>query len=179
LYKIEPLYLFLYGLFKMNSTNIYENDAEFDEIDSLLMKIQQQNEIDDFINRGVYPERLQSKYSASLTVKPLISRCIDDTVVTVLNTPEYKPSIVSVSDVYYITRRIHNKLASLEDELQILNLVVNKTETCPICIERIDYNNCVHPSCGHCICLPCFTQNIRQNEYTSHLCSVCRSNLLL
>ena len=40
----------------MNSTNIYENDAEFDEIDSLLMKIQQQNEIDDFINRGIYPE---------------------------------------------------------------------------------------------------------------------------
>lgn len=165
----------------MNSTNIYENVAEFDEIDSLLMKIQQQNEIDDFINRGIYPERLKSKCSAPLSIRPLLPTCVDNNVVTLSNIHEYNSSIrsVSVSDIYTFTRRIHTKFVSLENELQKLNSDANHSDTCPICIEMIDYNNCVHPSCGHYICIPCFTQNIRQNTYTSDLCSICRSNLVV
>ena len=75
----------------MNSNNMYENDAEFVEIDNLLLKMKQENEINDFINRGIYPPRLQNKYSASLIIKPLLSTCLYNNEVTLNDTPEYKP----------------------------------------------------------------------------------------
>lgn len=160
---------------------MYENPTEFVELDNLLLKMKQENEIDDFINRGTYPDRLKGKYSAPLYISPLLPTCVDNNEVTLANIQEYNSSIrsLSVSDIYTFTRRIHTKMISLENELQKLNIDANHSDTCPVCIEMIDYNNCVHPSCGHYICIPCFTQNIRQNTYTSDLCSICRSNLVV
>jgi len=154
------------------------SDPSFVEVDALLSKICEQDEIDDYIYRGIYPERLKSKPIVSVNKSISLSATYHDIINIPLLDTDYVYHNTSLTDIYHITGNIGAKIDYLKYHLQLLDVDASKSDTCPICIEVIDMNNCVHPRCGHAVCIPCFTNNIRRNSYTPTLCSMCRSTIM-
>lgn len=158
-----------------------------DDIDEYLKKLHEQHEIEDFINNGIFPSRLQIKHKYKY-VPPL-----DDC--DILN--EQHDDILINN---YITRHIicdnlnhiKHSLYKLETELRYTterendrNNIGQKTtittneETninCPICMEKIEDRNYIIPKCGHKTCINCFVSNVVINHDTQcgNSCSLCR-----
>ena len=135
----------------------------FEEVDRLILRCKEEQEIKDYLERNIYPERLKNKH----VYKPI--------------PPIHKSPLPDIpyedSSVYYL--HIKNKLNNIDNLIYSLNNQINNSsETCPICICEINNTNIIIPSCGHKTCIGCFVSNLSQNKYTGNLCSICRTAII-
>lgn len=158
-----------------------------DDIDEYLKKIHEQHEIEDFINEGVYPSKLQIKhkykYIPPLDDYDILHEQHHDILLT-----KYITRHMICDDLEHMKR----SLSKLEAELRYTterendrNNIGQKTtittieETninCPICMEQIGDRNYIIPKCGHKTCINCFVTNIVINHdaQCGNSCSLCR-----
>lgn len=172
--KLKLVYHFLYviKLYEIKLSSKFTMETTYTEVDKLLKTIREQYEINDFINNGIYPERLYSKPPEYRTIKQssyMYNDIIYDNSIT--------PQLLDTG-VHHFTKQIKSKIHMLECELQLFKLSIT-LDSCPICMEQIEQNNCVYPRCGHQLCIPCFTSNLLLNTYTSKTCAVCRSEIVV
>ena len=135
----------------------------FEEVDRLILRCKEEQEIKDYLERNIYPERLKNKH----VYKPI--------------PPIHKSPLPDIpyedSSVYYL--HIKNKLNNIDNLIYSLNNQINNSsETCQICICEINNTNIIIPSCGHKTCIGCFVSNLSQNKYTGNLCSICRTAII-
>jgi len=141
---------------------------ELEDIDTFLQNIKDKQEIDDYINKGVYPDRLKSKpvikhIHTELNKIPVISTI---TLTKIDNT--FNENIMNKMDI------LENKI---KETLERENESKNDNE-CPICMEDMGINNYIVPICGHKVCMPCFIRNLKQNHNMSNNCCLCRKYII-
>ena len=135
----------------------------FEEVDKIILRCKEEQEMKDYLERNIYPTRLKKKH--------------------VYN---YIPSIrelpfpdISNEDCLPFYFHIQNKLNNIDNLIYSLKSQINhSSETCPICICDINDTNIMIPSCGHKTCIGCFVSNLTQNKHTGNLCSVCRTTIV-
>jgi len=136
----------------------------FDEVDKFILRCKEEQEMKDYLERDIYPERLKNKYVYKY-IPP-----INESSVPNIDCQEDNCS-------YYL--HIKNKLNIIDNLIYSLNNEIdNSPETCPICICHINDTNIIVPSCGHKTCISCFVSNLSYNKHTGNLCSVCRSSII-
>ena len=129
------------------------------------MKAEQ--EIKDYIDNGIYPDRFRTNHS--IIHMPKLQE---------IKTIDVDTSFVSPT---FDFRVINDKINKIE--LQIKNVVESeiveyKDNECPICMNDMGVNNYLVPVCGHKVCMNCFIKNIRQNKQQGHLCCLCRKDMI-
>jgi hypothetical protein len=132
----------------------------FEEVDKLIVSLREEQEMKDYLERNIYPERLIVNHTIKY-IPPIIEKDIPD-----IQCDDLTPYYDSVKNKLNI---IDNLIYSLKSSIQ------DTCETCPICICEITDTNVMIPSCGHKTCIRCFTSNLIQNKHTGNLCSICRS----
>ena len=138
------------------------------DVDKYIAYLKEKQEVDDFVSRGKYPDRLKStftkKYIPTLNErslkefhyeKPILFDEIDS-IFTSLNTIELE-----------LKREIRKENQTLCD----------KENECPICMKEIREKNYVIPNCGHRVCVNCFVINMKTNKNTGDLCCLCRQDI--
>jgi len=141
---------------------------ELEDIDTFLQNIKDKQEVDDFIKKGIYPDRLKSK--------PVVKHI--HTELNTLSTLHIVPSI-EIDNTFNIN--LMNKMNDLENKIKETlerENEVNNDNECPICMENIGNNNYIVPICGHRVCMNCFTNNIRHNNNMSHHCCLCITRII-
>jgi hypothetical protein len=138
-----------------------------EDIDEFINNLKAEQEIKDFIDNGIYPDRFRTNH------------CI-------IHMPKLQEIKTIDVDISYVTpifdfRVINDKIDKIE--LQIKNvvdieIVEYKDNDCPICMNDMGVNNYLVPVCGHKVCMNCFIKNIRQNKQQGHLCCLCRKNMI-
>ena len=138
-----------------------------EDIDELINNLKAEQEIKDFIDNGIYPDRFRTNHS-------------------IIHMPKLQEIKTIDPDTSYVTpafdfRVINDKIDKIE--LQIKNVVDSKIveykdNDCPICMNDMGVNNYLVPVCGHKVCMNCFIKNIRQNKQQGHLCCLCRKNMI-
>ena len=136
-----------------------------EEIDLFIKKCKEEQEMNDYIHKNIYPESLKSKKIHHY--KP--PRLDDNTIIDYIHNKNTVPN-----DPLKTGQKILDKVRKLEE---LLKENVDNRETCPVCLEPMN-NNFISPSCGHTICIGCFTANIRQNSANCELCCLCRRNIV-
>jgi hypothetical protein len=130
----------------------------------------EEQEVKDYINDGIYPKRLQ------FNNKPIkIYKNIKKEFVPITNIePQYEPIMNDSTDeeLLLCEKKLLGKIIQLERTLK-----EKMISECHVCFE-IMVNNYVSPSCGHHICIRCFTANIRQNSQNCEMCCLCRRNIV-
>lgn len=135
----------------------------FEEVDELLVSIREKQEVDDYLERNIYPERL--RVNKNIKYMPPINQ---------KDIPE-----VTCEDITPYINYVMNKLNSVDNLICSLKTSMhNSCESCPICMSDINDTNIVVPSCGHKTCIRCFTSNLIQNKHTGNLCSICRCAII-
>lgn len=146
------MYFLTYTYFKM-----------FEEVDKLIHDCKEEQEMKDFLEKNIYPERLKSKY-------------IYKDIPPIRNSPL---SYIVNEDSTFNYSYIINKLNEVDNLIHSLkNQINNCSKTCPICICEINNTNIIIPHCGHKTCIGCFVSNLAQNKHTGNLCSVCRATII-
>jgi len=131
-----------------------------EEVDKLILRCKEEQEMKDFLENNIYPTRTRDKYIYK-DVPPIRESPLPD--IPIQNeTPFYS--------------HIQNKLNNIDN--LIYSLTPKISETCPICICEINDTNIIIPSCGHKTCIGCFVSNLTQNKHTGHLCSICRTTIV-
>jgi len=147
--------------------NLTMND-DFEEIDNLIKKFKDEEEMNNYLNKGIYPLSLQT----SIHTTVLIPR-LDDIKTPIPITP--------IEIDYSYQKSLINKVNNLENavrETLMREIKENKENECPICLEDMGTNNFIVPSCEHKICIPCFIKNIKQNNNMSNNCCLCRKHIV-
>ena len=134
-----------------------------EEVDKLILRCKEEQEMKDFLENNIYPTRTRDKYIYK-DVPPIRESPLPD--IPIQNeTPFYS--------------HIQNKLNIIDNLIYSLPSPTNtSSETCPICICDINDTNIIIPSCGHKTCIHCFVSNLTHNKHTGHLCSVCRTTIV-
>jgi hypothetical protein len=137
----------------------------FEEVDKFILRCKEEQEMKDYLERNIYPERLKNKY---------IYKHIP---------PIYE---ISIPDIQYEENDNHSYYSNIKNKLNIIdnliyslnNVIDNSHEICPICICDINNTNIIIPSCGHKTCIGCFVSNLTHNKHTGNLCSICRTSIV-
>ena len=135
-----------------------------EEVDKLILRCKEEQEMKDFLEKNIYPTRTRDKYIYK-DVPPIRESPLPD--IPIQNeTPFYS--------------HIQNKLNNIDNLIYSLKTKMNHSppESCPICICDINDTNIIIPSCGHKTCIHCFVSNLTHNKHTGHLCSVCRTTIV-
>lgn len=171
-------------------------DNTMQKIDVYIKEMKEKQEVDDFINKGLYPDRLKGK-SKNIKYFPKL----DDNVRFIRNINVNKYSLtannIDKKKVMDTIQRLESSLNSIIDKenennnlLNILNngccsttstneTIENKYEkSCPICFEKLGENNYLVPSCGHKLCMNCFVLNIIKNKDSGGNCCICRKKII-
>tara|TARA_B100001287_G_scaffold252169_1_gene233915 strand:+ start:1303 stop:1731 length:429 start_codon:yes stop_codon:yes gene_type:complete len=135
-----------------------------EEIDLFIKKWKEEQEMSDYIHKNIYPESLKPKKIHNYKPLPLDELKINNDYLEDIQ-PKYE---------FKLEHTILDKLRNLEN---VLKENIDNRQTCPVCFESLN-NNFVSPSCGHSICIRCFTTNIRQNNVNCELCCLCRKNIV-
>ena len=138
-----------------------------ENIDDFINKMKADQEIKDYIDNGIYPDRFRTNHS--IIHMPKLQE---------IKTIDVDTSFVSPT---FDFRVINDKINKIE--LQIKNVVESeiveyKDNECPICMNDMGVNNYLVPVCGHKVCMNCFIKNIRQNKQQGHLCCLCRKDMI-
>ena len=138
-----------------------------EDIDELINNLKAEQEIKDYIDNGIYPDRFRTNHS-------------------IIHMPKLQEIKTIDPDTSYVTpafdfRVINDKIDKIE--LQLKNVVESeiveyRDNDCPICMNDMGVNNYIVPVCGHKVCMSCFIKNIRQNKQQGHLCCLCRKNMI-
>ena len=131
-----------------------------EDIDRFIEKLKEEQEIKDYVEKNIYPERLRTskikKYNP-LPLKPLEYDIIE------------KENIENNNVINICFTRLCNVEKQIK-ELQQCN-------ECPICLKPLK-NSFIQPGCGHNICISCGFENILKNKQTGNLCCLCRKSLI-
>ena len=141
-----------------------------EEIDIFILKIKQEQEIKDYINKNIYPESLKKQYSQKYIAFPKL----EDTILKEFNEIQIENDF---KNTIFKLNQIENQIHSII-EIENKENSDRKTNCCPICLEVFQINNYLIPKCGHKICLPCFTKNIIKNNNTGKICCLCREKII-
>jgi len=144
--------------------NLTMND-DFEEIDNLIKKFKDEEEMNNYLNKGIYPLSLQT----SIHTPELIPK-LDDIKTPIPITP--------IEIDYSYQNSLIDKVTSLENAVRETLMRENKENDCPICLEDMGTNNFIVPSCEHKICIPCFIKNLKQNNNMSNNCCLCRKHIV-
>ena len=131
-----------------------------EDIDNYIKKLKEEQEIKDYVEKDIYPERLKSskiKRYNPLPLKPLEYDIIEKENIENNN----------VIDICF------TRLCNVEKQIKELQ----QCNDCPICFKSLK-NNFIQPSCGHKICISCGFENILKNKQTGDLCCLCRKSLI-
>jgi len=132
-----------------------------EDIDRFIEKLKEEQEIKDYVEKDIYPERLKSskikKYNP-LPLKPLEYDVIEK---------ENIENNISLIDNCF------TRLCNVEKQLKDLE----RCNECPICLKPLK-NSFIQPGCGHKICISCGFENILKNKQTGNLCCLCRKSLI-
>lgn len=142
-----------------------------EDIDLYLNKLKEEQEMDDFIKNGVYPERLNYKNDKLLHF-PKMEEDFDDLKLHTIMSIETS-FIENLQDMA-------TKLNDIEREIKIKIENENNIgdNDCPICMDCMGERNYIVPICGHKICVKCFVINISTNRESGCLCSLCREKIV-
>jgi hypothetical protein len=135
---------------------------EFEEIDNFIKKLKDEEEMNNYLNKGIYPLSIQT----SIHTPELIPK-LDD-----IKTP------TPIKIDYSYQKSLINKVTNLENAVRETLMRENKENDCPICLEDMGTNNFIVPSCEHKICIPCFIKNLKQNNNMSNNCCLCRKHIV-
>jgi len=135
-----------------------------EEVDQFIKKCKEEQEVSDYIHKNIYPESLKSKKIHHY--KPPV---LNDMHIDII----YNDDITPTSPL----KRQHEMLDKVKKLEELLKENVDNRDMCPVCLEPMN-NNFISPSCGHTICIGCFTTNIRQNNANCELCCLCRKNIV-
>lgn len=143
-----------------------------EDIDLYLNKLKEKQEIDDFINNGVYPERLSYKNNKRNLHFPKMEEGFDDS--------KLHPIMPIESSFIENLQDMTTKLNHIEREIKINIENENNVgdNDCPICMDCMGDRNYIVPVCGHKICVNCFVTNISTNRKNGCLCSLCREKIV-
>jgi len=147
--------------------NLTMND-DFEEIDNLIKKFKDEEEMNNYLNKGIYPLSLQTPIHTTVLIPRL-----DDIKTPIPITP--------IEIDYSYQNSLIDKVTSLENavrETLMRENKENKENECPICLEDMGTNNFIVPICEHKICIPCFIKNIKQNNNMSNNCCLCRKHIV-
>lgn len=135
----------------------------FEEVDKLIRRYKEEQELKDFLERNIYPERLKSRHVYK-HIPPIHNSHFLDI--------SHEDSTLHCSYIIDKLNKVDNLIHSLKNQIH------NSSETCPICICEINNTNIIVPSCGHKTCIGCFVSNLAHNKHTGHLCSICRTAII-
>lgn len=143
-----------------------------EDIDLYLNKLKEEQEIDDFIKNGVYPERLHYKNDKHISCFPKMEEDYDSLKLHTI-VPVESSFIENLQDMT-------TKLNAIEREIKIKIENENNIgdNDCPICMDCMGERNYIVPVCGHKICVKCFVTNISTNRESGCLCSLCREKII-
>lgn len=145
------------------------------DVDSYLTHLREKQEIDDFVNKGIYPERLISKHT-SIYLPKMEENEMNNKLLDI--TPFDSSLYENMEQINETLNRVERELkTTLERENTELNNT-NKEEECPICMDYMGERNYIVPVCGHKVCMKCFVTNITSNRESGCLCSLCRAKLI-
>ena len=135
-----------------------------EEVDQFIKKCKEEQEVSDYIHKNIYPESLKPKKIHHY--KPPI---LKDIHIDIIYNDDVKPTSP--------LKHQHEMLDKVKKLEELLKENVDNHDMCPVCLEPLN-NNFISPSCGHTICIGCFTANIRQNNANCELCCLCRKNIV-
>ena len=127
-----------------------------EEIDIYLQKLKEEQEIKDYIDKGIYPERLQTiTKPINITYHPL--REIKLPLIMSYTLTDKQVNIDILNKVNRLENEIKETISiEMERDKERENSNKNMNENdCPICLENMGDNNYIVPSCGHKICIEC------------------------
>lgn len=139
-----------------------------------LTHLKEEQEIENFISKGVYPERLAYKH-VSIYLPKMEETETNKRLHTIT---EFDTSL------HDNLKRITDTLNTVEIELKAngerekMELNESIREECPICMDHMGERNYIVPVCGHKICMKCFVTNITTNRESGCLCSLCREKII-
>jgi len=145
---------------------------EFEEIDNLIKKMKDEEEMNNYLDKGIYPLSLQRPKHSIVSIPRL----------DYIKTPIIPITPIEID--YSYQKSLMNKVTDLENAVRETILrenkenKENKENECPICLEDMGVNNFIVPSCEHKICIPCFINNLKQNHNRSNNCCLCRRNIV-
>ena len=171
-------------------------DNTMQDIDVYIKEMKEKQELDDFISKGLYPDRLKGKRT-DIKYYPKL----DDNIRFIRNINVNKYSLAENNfdkeKVMATIQRLESSLNSIIDKenendnpINVLNngccsttstnaTIENEYEkSCPICFENLGENNYLIPSCGHKLCMNCFVLNIVKNKDSGGNCSLCRKKII-
>jgi len=137
-----------------------------EEIDIYIEQCREEEELKDYIHKNIYPERFKITTTRS-NYNPVILNDISYEYIPIEHN-------VTKNEILEINKNLLVKIKALE---QTIKSAMKRENDCPVCLENMD-NSYVSPSCGHHICIKCFTSNIRQNNPNCELCCLCRTNIV-
>ena len=145
------------------------------DVDSYLTHLREKQEIDDFVNKGIYPERLNFKYSPPIYLPKMEENEMNTKLPTIT---QFDSSLCE--NMKQITESLNRVERELKITMERENTELNNTnkEECPICMDSMGERNYIVPVCGHKVCMKCFVTNITSNRESGCLCSLCRAKLI-
>ena len=126
-----------------------------EDIDLFIKRLQEEQEIKDFLEKNIYPKSLKKHLANPYRIEKF---------------PELKHSNgleFEVENIENINNNIKNtfdKLNMVEKQIKEIIQRENKDNCCPICLEYFKPTSYYMPECGHKICLHCFTSNMIKNK---------------
>jgi len=127
-----------------------------------------EQEVNDYVQRGIYPERLITNHVKN---PKYIPNELNDNSIPELVMIENISANNGLLDTHQI---LIQKVNQLEKTLkETMNRETNEND-CPICMEDMG-NHFVSPECGHKLCIKCFATTIRLN---SNQCCLCRRKMV-
>lgn len=146
-----------------------------EDIDLFIKRLQEEQEIKDFLEKNIYPKSL--------------SKCLANPY-SIHKFPELEPSkgldfkVENIKNIDNNIKKTFDKLNQFENQIKELiereNEIKkeNKDNCCPICLEEFKPTSYFMPPCGHKICLHCFTRNMIKNQSTGGYCCLCREKII-
>jgi hypothetical protein len=133
-----------------------------EEIDKYIENLKRENEIKDYLEKDIYPERLKFDYTFKYNPLPLDEIKIKDT---------------SNKENINLRPSLENCLQKIDQVQKTLNKLNNENNECPVCLNEIK-EGFIQPSCGHKICISCGINNALRNRTTGLSCCICRRSLI-
>ena len=149
-----------------------------EEIDIYIQKLKEDQEIKDYIDKGIYPERLQrTTEPINIIYEPL--REIELPLIMSYTLTDKQVNIDILNKVNRLENEIKETISiEMERDKERENNKNMNENDCPICLENMGDNNYIVPLCCHKICMNCFIKNLKHNNAMSKNCCLCRKIII-
>jgi len=158
----------------ISSYNYHVNNQDDTDLDVFFQKLTETMEMEDYINNGKYPDRLNTKI-----IKKQFPKMEEEFIYELSNLHNKETDNLN-DNLNNIKQSLDTLEQNLKTEIQRENTQVSnhRQKECPICMEELKERNYVMPNCGHPVCVNCFVTNMNINKNAGHLCSECRQHII-